>query len=127
MPVGTGGSLPLWLDDEGEAQFTTTISADAAVVDGHYPEFPIVPGAVLVELAIEAAQRSHHGRLVDRQRIVVETARFTSAVRPGDSLLFQTDSGVSGDEVVVKVTGRIAEGRDCCKVRIRFRQNDGRP
>ncbi|MFC9897576.1 hypothetical protein ACFVMC_28120 [Nocardia sp. NPDC127579] len=90
-------------------------------MDGHYPEFPIVPGAILVELAVEAAFRAAPAAADTCTRLSVESARFLAPVRPHDIVSFTTDvrAGEDGD-TVVRVTGKLADETLCCRTRIRI-------
>jgi 3-hydroxymyristoyl/3-hydroxydecanoyl-(acyl carrier protein) dehydratase len=50
---------------------------------GHFPKFPILPGAVLLD---EVLQAIHLARGIDMREWQVASVKFLGAVRPGDAL-----------------------------------------
>ncbi len=50
---------------------------------GHFPKFPVLPGAVLLD---EALQSIHLARGINLKEWHVASVKFLGAVRPGDSL-----------------------------------------
>ncbi len=50
---------------------------------GHFPKFPILPGAVLLDEALQAIQRAWGIDLKEWQIVAV---KFLDVVRPGDAL-----------------------------------------
>ncbi len=58
-------------------EFDISVPADHPALPGHFPGQPIVPGVVLLELAIEAAQRA----LAVHVRTIA-SAKFTSPLAP---------------------------------------------
>jgi len=69
------------------------IAQDHASFAGHFPEFPVLPGAVLLDEALEVIARAH-GIDLTQWRIV--SAKFLDAVRPGDELSLRHDSPTEG-------------------------------
>ena len=50
---------------------------------GHFPKFPVLPGAVLLDAALQVIQRE---RGIDLTQWQIVSAKFIDAVRPGDAL-----------------------------------------
>ena len=50
---------------------------------GHFPKFPVLPGAVLLDEALQVIQRD---RGIDLTQWQITSAKFLDAVRPGDLL-----------------------------------------
>ena len=50
---------------------------------GHFPKFPILPGAVLLDEALQAIQRARGIELTEWQ---IATVKFLEVVHPGDAL-----------------------------------------
>ena len=57
------------------------ISAQHPAFAGHFPDMPIVPGAVLLDEAVRALGFADGGRRVQCE---IAAAKFHSAVRPGE-------------------------------------------
>jgi 3-hydroxyacyl-[acyl-carrier-protein] dehydratase len=50
---------------------------------GHFPRFPVLPGAVLLDEALQIIQRE---RGIDLTRWQIASVKFLDVVRPGDAL-----------------------------------------
>jgi len=50
---------------------------------GHFPRFPVLPGAVLLDEALQIIQRERH---IDLSLWQVASVKFLDIVRPGDEL-----------------------------------------
>ncbi len=64
-------------------QSSLDISPDHASFAGHFPKFPVLPGAVLLDEVLQAVQRQ---RGLDLQQWKIASAKFLAVVRPGDAL-----------------------------------------
>jgi 3-hydroxymyristoyl/3-hydroxydecanoyl-(acyl carrier protein) dehydratase len=65
------------------------IPADHAAFAGHFPGMPVLPGAVLIDAAMEHIAASRHLDLT-RWRV---TVKFLEVVRPGDVLTLEHEPG----------------------------------
>ncbi len=65
------------------------IPADHAAFAGHFPGMPVLPGAVLIDAAMEQIAAS---RRLDLTRWRV-TVKFLEVVRPGDALTLEHGPG----------------------------------
>ena len=91
----------LWLDRILELGETTiraekTIPEDLDVFQGHYPDYPIMPGVLLCEAVFQAGALLISETLRGKQEITgvpvltrILGARFKREVRPGDSIAIQ--------------------------------------
>ncbi len=79
-----------------------TIAADHPVYSGHFPDFPILPGAVLLDAALAEIARS---RGIDITQWRIASAKFQGAVRPGDALTLEH---TAPDGATVRFTVRSA-------------------
>lgn len=59
------------------------IARDHAAYPGHFPGFPVLPGAALLDAALEEICRS---RAIDLRTLRIASAKFLGMVRPGDEL-----------------------------------------
>jgi 3-hydroxyacyl-[acyl-carrier-protein] dehydratase len=79
-------------DDEIEAGYT--VPADAPYIRSHFEGLPIMPGALLGEGMAQAGTLLIRYNLEDHRRMdilafQIDSARFLSPARPGDSLLYR--------------------------------------
>jgi 3-hydroxyacyl-[acyl-carrier-protein] dehydratase len=70
-----------------------TIAADHPVYAGHFPNFPVLPGAVLLDEVLRAIAGERGGDLNVWQ---IASAKFLGAVRPGDALHVEFDAQTPG-------------------------------
>jgi 3-hydroxyacyl-[acyl-carrier-protein] dehydratase len=78
------------------------LSTDHPAFAGHFPQFPVLPGAVLLDEALQVIQRE---RGIDLTQWQITSAKFLGIVRPGDALRLQHDAPKSG---LIRFTIRVA-------------------
>jgi 3-hydroxyacyl-[acyl-carrier-protein] dehydratase len=64
-------------------QSSIEVPRDHPSFAGHFPRFPVLPGAVLLDAALQAIQRE---RGIDVTQWQIASVKFLDAVRPGDAL-----------------------------------------
>ncbi|HME37386.1 MAG TPA: AMP-binding protein [Steroidobacteraceae bacterium] len=69
------------------------VPGDHPAFAGHFPNFPILPGAVLLDEALKAIER---GRGIDLRQWQIASAKFLDRVRPGDALHLEHEAAESG-------------------------------
>lgn len=60
---------------------------------GHFPKFPVLPGAVLLDEALQVIERTWS---IDVSQWQLVSAKFLDAVRPGDTLLLEHSAPDNG-------------------------------
>jgi 3-hydroxymyristoyl/3-hydroxydecanoyl-(acyl carrier protein) dehydratase len=80
-----------------------TIAPDHPAFAGHFPNFPVLPGAVLLDETLELMCRA---RGIDLLQWQVTSAKFLGAVRPGERLEVEHDAPRSG---LIRFTVRAGE------------------
>jgi acyl-CoA synthetase (AMP-forming)/AMP-acid ligase II len=85
------------------------ISEDHAAFAGHFPGFPILPGAALLDVVLHEIERS---RSIDLAQWSVASAKFLATVRPGDDLTLEhSASGDAAIRFVIRTASRaVASG-----------------
>ncbi len=88
----------LWLDrvlelTDSTIRAETTVSADLDIFQGHYPEYPIMPGVLLCEAVFQAGALLIAESLRGKQELNgvpvltrILGAKFKREVRPGDTI-----------------------------------------
>jgi 3-hydroxyacyl-[acyl-carrier-protein] dehydratase len=69
------------------------IAADHPAYAGHFPGTPVLPGVVLLDLALRALERAGRG---DCSRWEISSTKFQSAVRPGEALTLHHEALPNG-------------------------------
>ena len=81
----------------------TIIAADHPRSPATFPEFPVLPGAVLLDEALQVIERAWS---IDLTHWHIASAKFLDAVRPGDALRWSTQPPESG---LIRFTIRAAD------------------
>jgi 3-hydroxyacyl-[acyl-carrier-protein] dehydratase len=74
-------------------QSTLNIAADHPSFAGHFPAFPVLPGAILLDEMLEAIELA---RGIDLKTWHISSAKFLEAVRPRDSLILEHEATAPG-------------------------------
>ena len=68
---------------------TLCIAADHPSFAGHFPAFPVLPGAVLLDEMLKVIEQA---RGIDLTSWRISSAKFLDAVRPLDSLILEHEA-----------------------------------
>ncbi|MGD0502904.1 MAG: hypothetical protein ABSD02_09185 [Steroidobacteraceae bacterium] len=79
------------------------IAADHPAFAGHFPEMPILPGAVLLDEALRIIEMDLG---IDITQWQLTAAKFLESVRPGDALTLEHSGGAEG---TVRFAVRVAD------------------
>ncbi|HEX3914474.1 MAG TPA: hypothetical protein VHW71_13265 [Steroidobacteraceae bacterium] len=74
-------------------QTTLDIAADHPAFLGHFPAFPVLPGASLLDEMLHAIAQA---RGIEPGHWRLSSAKFLDAVRPRDSLVLEHDCASAG-------------------------------
>ncbi|HEY2676477.1 MAG TPA: hypothetical protein VGI65_05875 [Steroidobacteraceae bacterium] len=74
-------------------QSALEISEDHPSYAGHFPGFPVLPGAVLLDEMLKIIEQA---RGIDLTQWHIASAKFLDAVRPRDKLIVEHDSPAAG-------------------------------
>ena len=81
---------------------TIEVPKDHPAFAGHFPKFPVLPGAVLLDEALQVIQRE---RGIDLTQWQIASAKFLEVVRPGDALRLEHSVARRG---LIRFTIRVA-------------------
>jgi 3-hydroxyacyl-[acyl-carrier-protein] dehydratase len=79
------------------------ISAEHPAFAGHFPKFPVLPGAVLIDAALNAIAAAHS---LDLRQWQLSSVKFLDMVRPGDALSLEHGVPVNGS---IRFSIRVAD------------------
>jgi 3-hydroxyacyl-[acyl-carrier-protein] dehydratase len=74
-------------------QFALEISADHPAFAGHFPNFPVLPGAVLIDEALKVIEQAYG---IDLTQWHISSAKFLAPVRPRDRLVVEHEAPAEG-------------------------------
>jgi 3-hydroxyacyl-[acyl-carrier-protein] dehydratase len=103
------------------------VTANEPFFEGHFPDFPVMPGVLIVEAMAQAAGVLVLKNIEDRERklvllVAVENARFRRPVVPGDTLrmemkVIKRKASVAKMAGIATVDGQVvAEAEVMCKL-----------
>jgi len=72
---------------------TLNIAADHPAFAGHFPAFPVLPGAILLDEMLRAIEVA---RGIDLRGWRIRSAKFLEAVRPGEALVLEHEAPAGG-------------------------------
>ncbi|HEX3951401.1 MAG TPA: hypothetical protein VHW95_16210 [Steroidobacteraceae bacterium] len=84
-------------------QSTLHIAADHPAFSGHFPAFPVLPGAALLDEMLKILESA---RAIDLKSWRVASVKFLDAVRPRDSLIFEHEVPSAG---LIRFAIRVAD------------------
>ena len=74
-------------------QSTLEIAAEHPSFAGHFPAFPVLPGALLLDEMLKVIEQS---RGIDLKSWHIASAKFLYAVRPCDTLVLEHEASAPG-------------------------------
>jgi 3-hydroxyacyl-[acyl-carrier-protein] dehydratase len=74
-------------------QSTLSIAADHPSFAGHFPAFPVLPGALLLDEMLKSIELA---RGIDLKSWHISSAKFLAAVRPCDCLVLEHETSAPG-------------------------------
>jgi beta-hydroxyacyl-ACP dehydratase FabZ len=114
------------------------VTNDEPFFQGHFPDFPVMPGVLIVEAMAQAAGVLVLKSIPDRDKklvllVAIENAKFRKPVVPGDQLRLEM-SVIKRKASVAKMAGRatvdgvlVAEAEVMCKLADKEEQDAGKP
>lgn len=96
------------------------VSASEPYLQGHFPDRPLVPGVLMLEMLAQAGGFLEAGPLAGRAVFLVgvQDARFKAPAFPGDRLRLEVDfdAAFAG---LTRIAGRVScEGRELCTAKL---------
>jgi 3-hydroxyacyl-[acyl-carrier-protein] dehydratase len=80
------------------------VASDHPSFAGHFPKFPVLPGAVLLDAALQVIERE---RCIDLTQWHIASVKFLGVVRPGDAL--RLEHVVASNREVIRFSVRVAD------------------
>jgi 3-hydroxyacyl-[acyl-carrier-protein] dehydratase len=103
---------------------TCTVPKDSTVFEGHFPGYPLMPGALLIECMAQTTGwlvMALGGFTAMPFLAGVKEAKFRTAVFPGDELEFEGAVVHEGSGYAIGECKGARQGKTVCSARITFR------
>ena len=108
-------------DDLETCRVLKNVTANEPQFTGHFPEYPVMPGVLIIEAMAQACAVLGIARLTEEERnekalfffAGIDEARFKRVVQPGDQLIFEcrfvkARAGIGWYEARALVDGKVA-------------------
>lgn len=77
-----------YLNEDGSATGYYTVRGDEHFLQGHFPDYPVVPGVILCEILAQAASVLMIDEVKGKRTLYtgMDNVKFRNMVRPGDKI-----------------------------------------
>ena len=113
-------------DDKGQqvdyAVATYHVRGDEFFLQGHFPDYPVVPGVILCEMMAQSCALLLGEELRNKRPLYtgIDNVRFKYQVRPGDTIVLRSTITERRQSLVfVKAEAKV-DGKLCCRGNLSF-------
>lgn len=111
-----------YLNEDGTAVGMYTVRGDEYFLQGHFPDFPVVPGVILCEILAQCASLLMVDELKGKRPLYtgMDNVKFRNTVHPGDKLEVHAEI-VKMRPPLYRIRGNIAvDGKLCMQGEFTF-------
>lgn len=111
-----------FLNEDGSATGYYTVRGDEFFLQGHFPDFPVVPGVILCEILAQCSSMLMIEEVQGKRTLYtsMDNVKFRNMVRPGDKLRVHTEV-VNKHPPFYKIKGNISvDGKLCMQGEFTF-------
>lgn len=99
--------------EEGKsARAIKSVSANEEFFNGHFPDYPVMPGVLIVEALAQTGAVALLKQEKNKDKLAlfagIENCRFKTQVRPGDQLTLEVE--------ITRIRGPVGKGKGVAKV-----------
>lgn len=113
-------------NDKGEvtryAIGTYHVRGDEFFLQGHFPDYPVVPGVILCEMMAQSCALLLGDELKEKRPLYtgIDKVRFKYQVRPGDTIVLRSTITEHRRGLVLAKAEATVDGKLCCRGNLSF-------
>ena len=113
-------------NDKGEvtryAIGTYHVRGDEFFLQGHFPDYPVVPGVILCEMMAQSCALLLGDELKEKRPLYtgIDKVRFKYQVRPGDTIVLRSTITERRRALVLAKAEATVDGNLCCRGNLSF-------
>ena len=113
-------------NDKGEvtryAIGTYHVRGDEFFLQGHFPDYPVVPGVILCEMMAQSCALLLGDELKEKRPLYtgIDKVRFKYQVRPGDTIVLRSTITERRRALVLAKAEATVDGKLCCRGNLSF-------
>ena len=101
---------------------TYHVRGDEFFLQGHFPDYPVVPGVILCEMMAQSCALLLGDELKDKRPLYtgIDKVRFKYQVRPGDTIVLRSTITEHRRSLVLAKAEATVDGKLCCRGNLSF-------
>ncbi len=101
---------------------TYHVRGDEFFLQGHFPDYPVVPGVILCEMMAQSCALLLGDELIDKRPLYtgIDKVRFKQQVRPGDTIVLRSTITERRQALVMAKAEATVDGKLCCRGNLSF-------
>ena len=113
-------------NDKGEvtryAIGTYHVRGDEFFLQGHFPDYPVVPGVILCEMMAQSCALLLGDEIKSKRPLYtgIDKVRFKNQVRPGDTIVLRSTITERRRALVLAKAEATVDGKLCCRGNLSF-------
>lgn len=98
------------------------VRGDEYFLQGHFPDYPVVPGVILCEMMAQACAMLLGDELRTKRPLYtgIDNVRFKHQVRPGDTITVRSTITSRRQSIVFVKAEATVDGKLCCRGNLSF-------
>lgn len=113
-------------NDKGEvtryAVGTYHVRGDEFFLQGHFPDYPVVPGVILCEMMAQSCALLLRNEIKGKHPLYtgIDNVRFKHQVRPGDTIILRSTITERRHSLIFAQAEAKVDGKVCCRGSLSF-------
>ena len=101
---------------------TYKVRGDEFFLQGHFPDYPVVPGVILCEMMAQSCALLLGNELKTKRPLYtgIDNVRFKYQVRPGDTIVLRSTITERRQSLIFAKAEATVDGKLCCRGNLSF-------